>query len=259
MIAVSAARKGERHQELLVRMIDDEQRVVDPMAFIPVAERYNLMPAVDRLVISTAFAEFARIIPREGQVDTHRWAINLSGASLSEDDFLAFVRTQFDAFGVPHSAICFEITETAAIANFAKATHLIRELKALGCGFSLDDFGSGMSSFGYLKHLPVDHLKIDGAFVRDIADDPIDRAMVEAINKVGHVMGITTIAESVETPQTLAILEEIGVDYAQGFGIARPQAYITPHPFNVGGATDKDSLKVQQQVVALVGPRQGGH
>ena len=159
---------------------------------------------------------------------------------MSEDDFLAFVRTQFDAFGVPHSAICFEITETAAIANFAKATHLIRELKALGCGFSLDDFGSGMSSFGYLKHLPVDHLKIDGAFVRDIVDDPIDRAMVEAINKVGHVMGITTIAESVETPQTLAILEEIGVDYAQGFGIARPQAYIMPP--HLAGVNREDSV-----------------
>ncbi len=259
IVAVCASRKAERHQELLLRMIDEEQGVVNPMAFIPVAERYNLMPAVDRLVISTAFAEFSRIVPLEEQVNTHRWAINLSGASLNEDDFLEFVRAQFDAFRVPHSAICFEITETAAIANFAKATHLMRELKALGCGFSLDDFGSGMSSFGYLKHLPVDHLKIDGAFVRDIGNDPIDRAMVEAINKVGHVMGITTIAESVETPQTLAILEEIGVDYAQGFGIARPQAYITPHPFNVGGATDKDSLKVQQQVVALVGPRQGGH
>ena len=147
---------------------------------------------------------------------------------MTEDDFLAFVRTQFEAFGVPHALICFEITETAAIANLAKATQLIRELKALGCGFSLDDFGSGMSSFGYLKHLPVDHLKIDGAFVRDIADDPIDRAMVEAINKVGHVMGITTIAECVEIPQTLAILEEIGVDYAQGFAIARPHAYIMP-------------------------------
>jgi diguanylate cyclase (GGDEF)-like protein len=246
IVAVSASRKGERHQELLVRMIDEGAGIVNPMAFIPVAERYNLMPAVDRLVISTAFAEFARIIAREGAVDTHRWAINLSGASLSDDDFLEFVRTQFDMSGVPHAAVCFEITETAAIANFAKAAHLIRELKTLGCGFSLDDFGSGMSSFGYLKHLPVDYLKIDGAFVRDIVKDPIDRAMVEAINKVGHVMGITTIAECVETALTLAILEEIGVDYAQGFAIARPCAYITPHRFNLNGRTDKDSLKLQQ-------------
>ena len=228
MVGVSAARKGERQQELLVRMIDDDRQLVDPMEFIPVAERYNLMPALDRLVISTALAEIGRVVAQESVVARHRWAINLSGASLSEDDFLAFVRAQFDTYGVPHALICFEITETAAIANLAKATQLMRELKALGCGFSLDDFGSGMSSFGYLKRLPVDHLKIDGAFVRDIGDDPIDRAMVEAINKVGHVMGITTIAECVETTQTLAILEEIGVDYAQGFAIARPRAYIMP-------------------------------
>jgi len=233
VIGVSGARKGERHQELLLRMIDSEQQVIDPIVFIPVAERYNLMPAVDRLVISTAFAEFARMVGKESPQEKHRWAINLSGASLSQDDFLGFVRKQFDLYAIPHSAICFEITETAAIANLAKATHLIHELKALGCGFSLDDFGSGMSSFAYLKHLPVDHLKIDGAFVRDIAHDPIDRAMVEAINKVGHVMGLTTIAECVETPETLAILEVIGVDYAQGFSIARPHLYITPRALAV--------------------------
>jgi len=238
IVAVSAARKNERHQELLLRMVDDERRIVNPMAFIPVAERYNLMPAVDRFVISASFAEFARIIAREGPVDEHRWAINLSGASLSEDDFLRFLRTEFESSGIPYAAICFEITETAAIANFIKARLLIRELKALGCGFSLDDFGSGMSSFGYLKHLPVDHLKIDGVFVRDIAVDPVDRAMVEAINKVGHVMGITTIAECVETSETLAILQEIGVDYAQGFGIARPQPYITPQSLSRDGVTE---------------------
>jgi diguanylate cyclase (GGDEF)-like protein len=232
VVAVGSARSNERHQELLLRMIDENRQIVEPMAFIPVAERYNLMPAVDRLVIATAFAECARIVAREGHTDTHRWSINLSGASLCEDDFLDFVRSEFTVSGVPHSSICFEITETAAIANFANATHFIRELKQLGCGFSLDDFGSGMSSFGYLKHLPVDHLKIDGAFVRNIADDPIDRAMVEAINRVGHVMGITTIAECVEMPRTLAVLEEIGVDYAQGYAISRPEPYITAYPLD---------------------------
>jgi diguanylate cyclase (GGDEF)-like protein len=229
MISVGAPFHSGRRQELLLRMIDEEEQIVEPMAFIPVAERYNLMPAVDRLVIATAFAQCARIAVQEGNIGPHRWAINLSGASLSEDGFLEFVRDQFEMTGMPHPAICFEITETAAIANFDKAAHLIRELKQLGCGFSLDDFGSGMSSFGYLKHLPVDHLKIDGTFVRNINADPIDRAMVEAINKVGHVMGITTIAECVELPETLAILRDIGVDYAQGFAIARPQPYITAH------------------------------
>jgi len=234
VIGVSAARKRERHQELLVRMIDEQQRLVEPMAFIPVAERYNLMPALDRLVISTAFGEFARIISQEGPVERHRWAINLSGASLSEDDFLDFVCDEFTKWNIPHQAICFEITETAAIANLDKAKDLMRELRSRGCGFALDDFGSGMSSFGYLKHLPVDHLKIDGAFVRGIAQDPIDRAMVEAINKVGHLMSITTIAECVETPHTLMVLNDIGVDYAQGFAIARPTPYIVPHHFHIG-------------------------
>ena len=234
IVVVSATRKRERRQELLVRMIDEEGGIVNPMAFIPVAERYNLMPAIDRLVISTSFEEIASIISREGPVEAHRWAINLSGASLSEDDFLRFVRTQFETFGVPYAAICFEITETAAIASFARATQFIHELNMLGCGFALDDFGSGLSSFGYLKHLPVDHLKIDGVFVRDIAHDPVDRAMVEAINKVGRIMGITTIAESVEDAETLAVLQEIGVDYAQGFGIARPQVFIMPQASALG-------------------------
>jgi len=242
MIGVSGARKDERHQELLLRLVDADQQVVDPIVFIPIAERYNLMPAVDRLVISMAFAVFARIVAREGRNAKHRWAINLSGASLSQDDFLAFVRNRFEVHGVPYGAICFEITETAAISNLAKATHLIHELKALGCGFSLDDFGSGMSSFAYLKHLPVDHLKIDGAFIRDITRDPIDRAMVEAINKVGHVMGITTIAECVETPQTLAILEQIGVDYAQGYAIGRPHPYIAVRQLTVDSPADVAGL-----------------
>jgi EAL domain-containing protein (putative c-di-GMP-specific phosphodiesterase class I) len=189
-----------------------------------------------------AFAVFARIVARERRIAKHRWSINLSGASLSQDDFLAFVRNRFEVHGVPYGAICFEITETAAIANLAKATHLIHELKALGCGFSLDDFGSGMSSFAYLKHLPVDHLKIDGAFIRDITRDPIDRAMVEAINKVGHVMGITTIAECVETPQTLAILEQIGVDYAQGYAIGRPHPYIAVRQLTAESPADVAGL-----------------
>ena len=228
IVVVSAARQPERRQELLVRMIDEDGAIVEPMAFIPIAERFSMMPAIDRFVISTSFEEIASIIAREGPVGAHRWTINLSGASLGEDEFLDFVRTQFETFGVPHAAVCFEITETAAIASFARATHFIQGLKQLGCGFALDDFGSGFSSFGYLKHLPVDYLKIDGVFVREIAGDPVDRAMVEAINKVGQIMGIATIAESVETVETLDILEAIGVDYAQGFRISPPTPFILP-------------------------------
>jgi EAL domain-containing protein (putative c-di-GMP-specific phosphodiesterase class I) len=215
------------------------------------------MPAVDRLVISTAFAQFAHMIGEGGRGELHRWSINLSGASLSQDDFLAFVEKQFELYKVPHASICFEITETAAIANLDKATHLIRALKALGCGFSLDDFGSGMSSFAYLKHLPIDHLKIDGVFVRDIAHDLTDRAMVEAINKIGHVMGLTTIAECVENPQTLAILEEIGVDYAQGYAIARPHAYILPRQLTLLSPIDEVGLNLDRAAAAFAGTSNG--
>jgi EAL domain-containing protein (putative c-di-GMP-specific phosphodiesterase class I) len=215
-----------QHYELLIRLRDEGGRIVAPNDFISAAERYGITPAIDRWVIENAFRWLVSEADEREKLSL--CSINLSGQSLGDDKFLPFVIDQFHRSGIDASKICFEITETAAIANLAKATQLIHELKALGCGFSLDDFGSGMSSFGYLKQLPVDHLKIDGAFVRDIAHDPIDRAMVEAINKVGHVMGLTTIAECVETPETLEILELMGVDYAQGFAIARPRPYITP-------------------------------
>ena len=129
---------------------------------------------------------------------------------------------QFSLYKIPPAGICFEITETSAIANLAQATALICQLKDLGCRFSLDDFGSGMSSFAYLKHLPVDYLKIDGGFVKDMIEDPIDHAMVEAINHIGHVMKIETIAEFVENEAVLVALRRVGVDYAQGYGIEKP-------------------------------------
>jgi EAL domain-containing protein (putative c-di-GMP-specific phosphodiesterase class I) len=153
------------------------------------------------------------------------FAINLSGSSIGDERFLDFVREQFSHFAVRPQSICFEITETAAIAKLDKATYFINQLKSLGCLFSLDDFGSGMSSFAYLKHLPVDFLKIDGGFVKDMADDPIDRAMVEAINSVGHVMGKQTIAEFVDGERVIRLLREMGVDFAQGYGVAKPRPF----------------------------------
>jgi diguanylate cyclase (GGDEF)-like protein/PAS domain S-box-containing protein len=207
--------------EVLVRMLDDAGKTILPGAFLPAAERYNLMPALDRWVVE----ETLQYLGRHGDLldGLEFCTINLSGSSFGEEGFLEFVVDQLGRSRVPADKICFEITETAAVANLSQASHLIGILKEYGCRFALDDFGSGMSSFAYLKNLPVDFLKIDGNFVRDMARDPIDRAMVAAIHQVGHVMGIQTIAEFVEDEEILAALREIGVNYAQGFGISLPQ------------------------------------
>ncbi|MEW6563256.1 MAG: EAL domain-containing protein [Pseudomonadota bacterium] len=207
------------HYEILVRMLDEQGGLIMPMAFIPAAERYGLMPQIDRWVVREAFKLHVR--------DSHRdvWSINLSGASLNDDEFLGFLKMQFAESGVAPESVCFEITETAAVSNLTKAGHFIRELRALGCSFSLDDFGSGMSSFGYLKYLPVDYLKIDGSFVKDMVSDAIDCAMVEAVNKIGHLMGLQTIAEFVGNEETRLMLADIGVNHAQGFGIGKPEPF----------------------------------
>ncbi len=225
IVELDPAGRSGTHCEILIRMLDERGELVPPMAFIPAAERYNLMPSIDRWVIRTAFATISRQRAEGGGVNFGVCAINLSGASIGDERFLEFLREQFAHFGVAAKTICFEITETAAIANLDKAAHFIRELKLLGCLFSLDDFGAGMSSFAYLKHLPVDFLKIDGGFVKDMAEDPIDRAMVEAINSVGHVMGKQTIAEFVDSDRVIAMLREMRVDFAQGFGVAKPRPF----------------------------------
>jgi len=221
---LDAGREHGTHCEILVRLLDESGELVPPMAFIPAAERYNLMPAIDRWVIRSAFATICRE-QAEGGAVFELCAINISGGSIGDESFLDYVREQFARFPVRPQSICFEITETAAIARLDKATHFIDELKSLGCRFSLDDFGAGMSSFAYLKHLPVDFLKIDGGFVKNMADDPIDRAMVEAINSVGHITGKQTIAEFVDGERVIALLREIGVDFAQGYGVAKPRPF----------------------------------
>jgi len=214
------------YTELLLRLRDDDGRLVPPSAFLPAAERYHLMPAIDRWVITTAFATVARQLEAEGGASALGvCGINVSGASIGDDDFLEFVQGQFGKHGVPHAQICFEVTETTAVASLTKAQQFMRTLRPLGCRFALDDFGVGVSSFTYLKHLPVDYLKIDGSFVKDMLDDPVNRAMVEAIHRIGHIMGKKTIAESVERRETLKALRAIGVDYAQGFGIASPAPF----------------------------------
>ena len=165
---------------------------------------------------------FKWLVDNPGSTEQRCYAINISGQSLGDEHFIEFVIDQFHGSGVPAEAICFEVTETAAIANLTRAMRFISILKGLGCRFSLDDFGSGMSSFAYLKNLQVDSVKIDGAFVRDMVTDAVDHAMVEAINRIGHVMGIQTVAEFVENDAILEKLRLLGVDYAQGYGIHKP-------------------------------------
>ncbi len=213
---------AHRHVELLLRMVDDDGSEILPMAFIPAAERYFIMPSLDSWVIEEALRLCTRYL--SGEREQHcLFAVNLSGASLKDPAFRSklLAHLQDNPEAGPH--LCFEITETAAIGNLAVVNDFIDAMRDFGCSFALDDFGSGLSSFMYLKNLKVDYLKIDGAFVSDITSNPIDRSMVEAIHRIGHQMGLKTIAEYVETDQTLAMLRQIGVDYVQGNGVHFPE------------------------------------
>ena len=208
------------HYEILLRMISEQGEIIPPGAFMSSAERYQMMSKIDIWVIEHLFEWLATFRDYNSR---DIFAINLSGQSLADEGLLYRVRQLFDEYAIPTQCISFEITETAAISNLSQAQLFISELKQLGCKFALDDFGSGLSSFAYLKSLPVDYLKIDGAFVRDMVHDPIDRAMVESIHNIGSVLNLKTIAEFVEDDEILQALREVGVDYAQGYGIARPR------------------------------------
>jgi diguanylate cyclase (GGDEF)-like protein len=213
--------------EILLRFQDSSGCITAPGHFIPVAERYGLMHLLDRWVIRNLFQYLEHqnikvMYPEQRDTDGFLYMVNLSGASLNDDHFLAFVKTQLEIYSIPPQTICFEITETMAIANLNKATYLIQQLKHVGCHFALDDFGSGMSSLAYLKNLPIDYLKIDGNFIKDIADNQVDYEIVQAIHYMAHAMGIQTVAEFVENKEILTKLETLGIDYAQGYGIARP-------------------------------------
>lgn len=208
------------HFEVLLRYRDDRGNIIPPGAFLPAAERYNLASELDRWIIATLL-EWLSSHPDFLKTLT-LCSINLSGLSLSDETMLKYISEQFERWAIPTDKLCFEITETAAISNFSYATNFINQLKAQGCLFSLDDFGSGLSSFAYLKNLPVDYLKIDGLFVKDILDDQVDLAMVKSINEVGHVMNKKTIAEFVENEAIFNLLKTLGIDYAQGYGIGKP-------------------------------------
>ncbi len=209
------------HYEILLRMRDENGGIISPGLFIEAAERYGITPNIDRWVIRSAF----RWLVSEAD-ERERLAlcsINLSGQSFGDEKFLPFVIDQFQMSGIDATKICFEITETAAIASYSQANRFINALKELGCKFALDDFGTGLSSFGYLKHFPVDFLKIDGSFVKEILHDPIDREMVRSINEIGHLTGKKTIAEFAENEEIITMLRGMGIDYAQGYGVSEPK------------------------------------
>ena len=209
------------HYELLLRMRGEQGELIHPAEFIPAAERYNIMPMIDRWVVSQALGTLAHY-RTDGAGSGYTLSINLSGTSLNDDRFLEFLINELQTYDLSPGAVCFEITETAAISNLANVVHFMKEFRQRGCLFSLDDFGSGLSSFMYLKNLPVDYLKIDGQFIQNVTTDHVDRSMVEAITQIGHAMGIKTIAERVETAEVLQCLAEIGLEYAQGIFIAPP-------------------------------------
>ena len=213
---------AEGGYEVLVRMLDADGSVIPPGAFMPSAERYDMATAIDTWVVGNFLAWLGDLTLRRPD-QPGRYSINLSAASIGEESFLEFVLNTIERHRVPTRLLCFEITETAAIANLNAALVFMRTLKNIGCLFALDDFGSGLSSFAYLKNLPVDFVKIDGSFVREIAQDPIARAMVGSINTVAHEMGLRTVAECVEHGAILAVLAELGVDYAQGYHLGYPQ------------------------------------
>jgi EAL domain-containing protein (putative c-di-GMP-specific phosphodiesterase class I) len=234
-----ASRRSPNH-EVLVRMTDRNGNLVQATGFMPAAERYNLLTSIERWVVSSLVEYLHRqwtsgAIPHDlharGEHGFH--SVNISGVSINDASFPDFLRNLLTRYSLPAGLLCFEITETTAIANLAKAAELMRELKGMGCHFALDDFGTGMSSFAYLKHLPVDYLKIAGVFVKDMTSDPMDNAIVEAVNRIGHILGMQTVAESVEDAETLAKITDLGIDYAQGYYIADPEPFpvdIAPPP-----------------------------
>lgn len=219
---IQADEPGVMHCELLMRSEGNNNELISPEDFIPAAERYNLVTDIDRWVVSNALPKIAEV-ERQAQPDTrHLYGINLSGQSLSDQDFHRFVKVLLERSGVNPASICFEITETAAIGNLELALRFMLDMKALGCRFALDDFGTGVSSYTYLKRFPLDYVKIDGSFIRNMINDPVSRAMVESVIHISRVIGIKTIAEFVEDEATFVLLRTLGVDYAQGYWVAKP-------------------------------------
>ena len=212
---------GEPRFELLLRMLDENGGILPPEKFLSAAERYQMLPQIDRWVIRNALAALG---PHASMLRGRatRFSINVSGPSIADEAFLGYLESELRNSRLPRGSICFELTETAAVSNLARADRLMQRMRTLGCTFALDDFGTGLSSLTYLKSLPVTTLKIDGSFVRDSANNPRTEAMVRAIAQLAHTMGMETVAEYVESDELRMRMTTLGVDYGQGFAIGRP-------------------------------------
>lgn len=225
ILPVSGDVEGEdRDYEILVRMLDRQNNLVAPGQFIPIAERFRLMGRIDRQVFDRLFKALDEVLTRGGHIKG-KVSVNISGETFGDEEFHDYIKAQFARHTVSPHHFCFEVTETAAIQNISAAKQFVAEMQSMGAKIALDDFGSGMSSFRYLRELPIDYLKIDGLFIRDLTTNDTDRAMTEAICRMAQRLGIRTIAEYVEDAATLECLRELGVDYAQGFGIHRPEPW----------------------------------
>lgn len=222
IVSTANPEPATRHYEVLVRMVDRDGKLVSPGSFIPAAEQYGLIDDLDRWTFERMI-EYLQTHPQGNKNYKERFSVNLSGYTIGDESFREYVLERFRETGIDPRQFQFEITETAAVRNFDRAMEFIRALKAKGCYFSLDDFGSGLSSFGYLKQLPVDFLKIDGSFIHNMEFNDIDYSMISTINHLGHIMGIRTVAECVENETQLAMLREIGIDYVQGYHLAQPK------------------------------------
>lgn len=222
IVPLSSNVSAQHHYEVLIRKISLDGTIILPTSFIPSAERYHLMPNIDRWVIKNTFAAYRDMLDRSNEKCNYVFSINLSGTSLGDKSLLGFIREQLAVYAIPPTSICFEITETSAIVNLKNTIQLFTALRKLGCSFALDDFGSGMSSFTYLKNFEVDFLKIDGAFVKEMHINKIDHAMVRSIHSVAEAMNIKTVAEFVENEAILKELKTIGVHYGQGMHLGSP-------------------------------------
>jgi len=235
LIVPTRAGQGGLRYEVLVRLRNEQGEVVSPGVFLPAAERFGAAYPIDRWVIEHTFSQLAAHPAHLAQLESCH--INLSGVSLDRPDLHQFIVSMLEQYAIPGNKICFEVTETAAINNLTEAIKLMESLAQQGCRFALDDFGTGLSSFSYLRHLPISDLKIDGVFVRDIDRDETDLAMVRAINEIGQTLHKKTIAEFVENQATLALLTEMGVDFVQGFGLHKPclfsELLATPEPLTL--------------------------